>query len=190
MIGRSGPRATGDNRIMRTPLVILASLAALALAHAAGAQPTPPATPDAATHPQLAAMKAWLDDRSPEARQCALRGGLFLDADRHFRDTRSEERALDALMKQAAQLNPAERDRMRTIGTQVVSMAAALSMFDADTAAVAFAQMCMTRAQRPGFEPPPGVIRAQLERATQCQAQHAVQTLDRKECVARAFRLQ
>ena len=168
---------------------LLTLLAAALLATGALAQGPAPAAPDAKLHPQLAAMRSWLEGGSAEARQCALRGGLFLEADRFFRETKSEERVVDAMMQSAAKLNNAERDRIRGIATQVASMASALNMFDPDTAAVAFAQMCMSRAQRPGFEPPPQAIRAQLEGASQCQAKHAVQTLDRKECVANAFRL-
>ena len=166
-------------------------VATLALAGALHAQAPPlPATPDAKTHPHLAALKTWLEARSPEARQCALRGGLFLDADRHYRETKSEARAVEAILQSGAgKLTAAERERMQTIATQVVSLAAALSAFDTDTAGVAFAQMCMVRAQRPGIEPPPAMVRAQLEGALDCQRKHGAGSLDRKECVASMFRL-
>lgn len=171
----------------RTTLLV----ATLAFAGALHAQAPPPATPDAKTHPQLAALKTWLEARSPEARQCALRGGLFLDADRHYRETKSEARAVEAIVQSGgSKLNAAEKERMREIATQVVSLAAALTPFDTDTAGVAFAQMCMSRAQRPGAEPPPATVRAQLEGALDCQRKHVGGSLDRKECVAAMFRLQ
>jgi hypothetical protein len=172
---------------------MLPVIAAVLFAAAAHAQAPAPlvAPPDASVHPQLAALKSWLETRSPEAQQCALKGGLFLDADRHYRATKSEGRAVDALMQgSAGKLAGAERDRLQVVAVQVVSLAAALSTFDTDAASIAFVQMCMSRAQRPGFEPAPSAIRGQLEGASQCQAQHRAQSLDRKECVARAFRLQ
>jgi hypothetical protein len=174
--------------MIRTPPVI----AAVLLAAAVHAQPQPlVAAPDASVHPRLAALKSWLEARSPEAQQCALKGGLFLDADRHYRATKSESRAVDALMQSSAgRLAGNERDRLQVIAVQVVSLAAALSTFDTDTASIAFVQMCMSRAQRPGFEPPPAAIRGQLDGASQCQAQHRAQSLDRKECVAKAFGFQ
>jgi hypothetical protein len=175
---------------MRTIPRTAALAATLALAGALHAQAPLPATPDAKAHPQLAQLKTWLEARSPEARQCALRGGLFLEADRQYRETKSEARAVEAIVQSGgSRLNAAERERMHTIATQVVSLAAALTAFDTDTAGVAFAQMCMSRAQKPGVEPPPAMVRAQLEGALDCQRKHAAGSLDRKECVAAMFRL-
>jgi hypothetical protein len=149
-----------------------------------------PGTPDPSRYPQLAAMKTWLDARSPEAQQCVQKGGLFLDADRLYRETKSEPTSVETIMQRSGdKFDPVQRDRLRVIVTQTVSLASALNTFDADTAAVAYTQMCMSRAQKPGAEPPPAMIRQQLERAQDCQRAHAANSLDRKECVASAFRL-
>lgn len=164
---------------------------AFAFALAVGAQvPPQPLTAglDEARYPELAAMKQWIEAGSQPARQCALTGGLYLDADRVYRTTRSEPQTVSVVMRaNADKLNAAERDRLATIVSNVASMAAALNDLDADSAAIAFSRMCMSRAQRPGAEPPPALIRAQFEAALRCQREHAAGGLDRKDCVARAF---
>lgn len=165
------------------------SLACLAFAASAQTPPQPPAGAlDEARYPQLASMKQWLEAGSPPARQCALTGGLYLDADRVYRQTSSEPQTVSALMSaNSDKLNAAERDRLLTIVSNVASMAAALNDLDSDSAAIAFSRMCMSRAQRPGAEPPPAMIRAQFDAALRCQREHAAGGLDRKDCVAKAF---
>jgi hypothetical protein len=166
--------------------------AALALCVTAEAQVSPkplPPTPDAKAYPQLAAMKSWLEAGSPQARQCALTGGLYLDADRHYRANRSESETIEAVMRpNADKLTGDQRERLRGIVTNVATMAAALVDLAPDSAAIAFSQMCIGRAQRPGYAPAPGTIRAQFSLALQCEREHSAGSLERKECVAAAFR--
>lgn len=149
-----------------------------------------PTTPDAKAYPQLAAMREWLGAGSPQARQCALSGGLFLEANDLYRQTRSEERTADTLTrKHAASLGDHERERLAAIVTHVTSLAAAFADLDAESAAIAFSRMCMDRAQKPGVVPAPDTLRAQFAAAHQCQRSHGAGSLDRKECVANAFRI-
>ncbi|HVE48650.1 MAG TPA: hypothetical protein VNG69_03405 [Casimicrobiaceae bacterium] len=166
-------------------------LVSACLACAANAQvPAQPLTGgfDESRYPQLASMKQWLEAGSQSARQCALTGGLYLDADRVYRQTRSEPQTVSAVMSaNADKLNAAERERLATIVSNVAAMAAALNDLDADSAAIAFSRMCMSRAQRPGAEPPPATIRAQFDAALRCEREYAAGGLDRKDCVARAF---
>lgn len=160
----------------------------IASAGATGAQP-PPAV-DTKTHPQLAAMRAWLESGAPGARHCAMSGGLFLEAVDLHRGTQSEPATVDAMMRaHGDKLSAPEQERLRGVVVNVVSLATALSSFDRDSAAVAYTQMCVARAQRPDRQPGPDAIRAQLESAQRCEQRHAAGSLDRKECVAAAFRL-
>ena len=185
IIGRSPPTTP-----MNASTACLA-LALLALTAHAQVPPRPlAASPDDKAFPELASMKRFLETGSPQARHCALTGGLYLDADRSYRETRSEAKTVEAVMRpNAEKLNAAERDRLRSIVVNVTSLAVALNELDADSAAVAFSQMCIGRARRPGVEPAPDTIRFQFERSYDCQRRFAANTLERKECVAQAFRM-
>lgn len=148
-----------------------------------------PPSPDAKAYPELAAMKQWLEAGSPQAQQCALSGGLFLDANALYRKSRSEERTVEAMMRaNAPKLARADQERLAAIVANVTSLAAALVDLDAESAAIAFARMCVGRAQKPGIVPAPDTIRAQFDQALRCQRQFGEGSLDRKECVASAFR--
>jgi len=175
---------------MRAALLVFAVGLVTLVAHAQ-VPPRPLASsPDEKTYPELAAMKRWLEAGSPPARHCALTGGLYLDADRSYRQTRSEAQTIDEVMRpNADKLNTAERDRLRSIVVNVTSLAVALSDLEPDSAAIAFSQMCIGRARRPGVEPAPDTIRAQFDRSFDCQRRYGANSLDRKECVAQAFRM-
>jgi len=177
---------------MRTrPVITLLAMATFALAAHAQVPPKPLASsPDESAYPELFAMKRWLEAGSPQARHCALTGGLFLDADRSFRATRSESGTVETMMRaNGGKLDAAERERLRTILVNVTSMAVALGDLESESAAVAFSQMCIGRARRPGVEPAPGTIRRQFDLAFDCQRRFGAGSLDRKECVAQAFRM-
>ena len=150
-----------------------------------------PATPDASRYPQLAAMKNWLEGREPQSRHCALSGGLFAEASEIFRLNRSEPRTLDAMMKRHAEnLIPADRERLRNTLTHVTGMAAGLADLSPETAPIAYSQLCIGRAQQPKAELSSGAIQSKFDAALRCERTHAAGSLERKECVAVAFKLQ
>ena len=163
--------------------LLLVVFAGAALAQA------PPA-PDMKRYPELAAMKRWLETGSEHARHCARSGGLFLEASQAYREQRSEPAAVDALMKRHGEtLDPVDRERLRATVTQMAGMAAGLSDLSGDSAPIAYSQLCIGRAQRPGVKVDSTTIKASFEAALRCEQAHAAGSLDRKECVAAAFRV-
>ena len=132
-------------RIVR--VVVLAS----ALTSPAAAQL--PAALDASRYPQLAAMQSWFQSGAAQTRHCALSGGLFTEASDIYRLNRSEPRTLEAMMKRHAEtLNPSDREQLRDTLTHVTGMAAGLADLSAETAPIAYSQLCIGRAQRPKAE--------------------------------------
>jgi hypothetical protein len=141
-------------------------------------------------YPQLAAMKGWLESGAPQSRHCALSGGLFTEAQEIYRTSRSEPRTLDAMMKQHAEnLNAADRDKLRNTLVHVTGMAAGLADLSVDTAPIAYLQLCIGRAKNPKAELSTPSIQVQFEAALRCERAHAAGSLERKECVAAAFKL-
>jgi hypothetical protein len=169
-------------------LSCISVLAALVVSGGSNAQLPP--TPDAKRYPQLAAMKIWLETGSEGARHCARSGGLFVEASQRFRETRSEPGTVDEMMtRHAGTLNPPDRDRLRTTLTQVAGMASGLVDLHQDSASLAYLQMCIGRMQKPKVELTAPVIEAKFDAALRCERAHPVGSLDRKECVAAAFKL-
>jgi hypothetical protein len=149
-----------------------------------------PPAPDATRYPQLASMKRWLESGAEPARQCALSAGLFTDATQMYRQTRSEAKTVDAMMKGHAQkLDAAARERLRTTLTYVTGMAAGLAGLGVDSAPIAYSQLCIGRAQKPNAAVSPEALQVKFEAALRCERAHAVGSLERKECVAAAFKL-
>lgn len=166
---------------------LLVLLAAPAIAFAT----TLPATPDAGRYPTLVAMKAWLESGGPEPRHCALSAGLFAEASEVYRRNRSEPQTLDALMKRhAGSLPTADRERLRSTLMHVTSLAAALATLDADNAPIAYSQLCIGRAQQPKATLSNDRIKVQFDAAVRCGATGTPGSLERKECVAAAFKVQ
>lgn len=176
---------------LRVARFATALLIAAVLPTAAAAQPKAPAAAprvDAKLHPELAALQAWLEGGSDAARQCALSGGLFQDANGLYRQTRSEPDTVAAMMRaHGASLAPADRTRLQSIVETVTAMAAGLSELDHDSAALAYARMCMSRAQAPGTAPSGAAVGRQYESALACGRKARAGSLERKECVAAAF---
>ena len=170
-------------------VAVLALAAALPDPAAAQARASAPAPRvDAKAHPELAALQAWLEGGSDAARQCALSGGLFQDANGLYRQTRSEPDTVAAMMRAHGEaLAPADRARLQSIVETVAAMAAGLAELDRDSAAIAYARMCMGRAQDPGKAPTSAALGRQYERALACGRKGQVGSLERKECVAAAF---
>ena len=167
-------------------LVLAAALAdpVAAQARAAAAPPRVNAT----THPELAALQMWLEGGTDAARQCALSGGLFQDANGLYRQTRSEPATVAAMMKAHGDaLAPGDRARLQSIVETVTAMAAGLAALDVDGAAIAYARMCMGRAQDPGKAPTSAALGRQYELAIACGRKAKPGSLERKECVAAAF---
>ncbi len=170
---------SGRRRALVAPLIIGA---AAALAQA------PPAL-DASRYPQLAATKTWLEQGSAQAKHCALSGGLFLEANQLYRVNRSEPKTVDAMMRaHTEKFSSAERKRLRTIIVHVTGMAAGFADLHADSAPVAFSQLCMGRAQK-GGELTTERLSAQFAVAQKCERDYSEGSLDRKECIAVAFRV-
>lgn len=164
--------------------------AALALAVVSPALAQLPATPDASRYPQLAAMKGWLESGAAQSRHCALSGGLFAEASATFRLNRSEAGTLEAMMKRHAEnLAPADREKLRNTLTHVAGMAAGLADLASDSAPIAYSQLCIGRAKNPRAELAPNAIQARFEAALRCERGHPSGSLERKECVAAAFKL-
>ncbi len=169
----------------------LTRIASLALVLGAGpsAAQLPP-TPDVQRYPQLAAMKTWLESGTEAARHCARSGGLFAEASQRFRETRSESGTVDELLtRHGSTLSPVDRKRLRTTLGQVAGMAAGLADLQPDSASIAYAQLCIARAQRPKAVLSTETIKGKFEAALRCERAHAAGSLERKECVAVAFRL-
>ena len=149
-----------------------------------------PPAPDASRYPHLAAMKAWLESGAEGSRHCALSGGLFAEASTVYRESRSESRALDTMMKRHADaLNPADRERLRNTLVHVTGMAAGFADLAPDSAPIAYAQLCIGRAREPRAALTNERIRTLFEAAMRCDTAHREGTLERKECVAAAFRI-
>ena len=149
-----------------------------------------PPTPDVKRYPQLAAMKTWLENGTEPARHCARSGGLFVEASQRFLETRSESGTVDELMtRHAGTLSPPDRERLRTTLTQVAGMAAGLAELHPDSASIAYAQLCIGRAQRPKAVLSTETIQAKFAAALLCERTQPVGSLERKECVAAAFKL-
>ena len=166
------------------PTLLLSILAA-----SAAAAELPP-TPDESRYPQLVAMKRWLENGSPASRHCAMSGGLFAEASALYRSNRSEPQTLETMMKRhGADLSATDRERLRPTMTHVAGMAAGFADLAADSATIAYAQLCIGRARQPGAVLSNERIRAQFEAAMRCDRAHGEGTLERKECVAKAFRL-
>ena len=183
----------GEERLMQLASTLLAC-AAVALA--AGLTPaaaqtrgsSPPPRIDAKAHPALAALQAWLEGGTDAARQCALSGGLFQDANGLYRQTRSEPETVAAMMRAHGDaLVAADRARLQAIVETVTAMAAGLGDLDRDSAAIAYARMCMSRAQDPGKAPTTAALGRQYEGAIACSRKGQAGSLARKECVAAAF---
>ena len=86
-------------------------------------------------------------------------------------------------------LGAADRERLRTTLTQIAGMAAGLADLSLDSAAIAYAQLCIGRAQNPKASLENAAILANFQAAQRCEQAHAEGSLDRKECVAVAFRV-
>ncbi|HVF64456.1 MAG TPA: hypothetical protein VNE58_10715 [Casimicrobiaceae bacterium] len=169
--------------MLRLSVVLLAAIALLAEAAL-------PPTPDSSTHPELAAIKRWLENGSTQARQCAISGGLFVEASEVYRLQRSEPKTLDAMMRRHAKdLSEADRVRLRDMLVHVSGMAAGLADLTPDAAQIAYAQLCVGRAQQPKAVLSTDTIQANYEAALRCERAHAAGSLDRRECVARAFKV-
>lgn len=163
----------------------------LLLAFAAGAAAQLPPTPDETRYPELAAMKRWLEAGSEPARYCARSGGLFYEASEAYRNRRSEAEAVGMLMKRHGEkLGAADRERLRATLAQIAGMAAGLADLSLDSASIAYAQLCIGRAQKPAASLDNATILASFQAALRCEATQAEGSLDRKECVAKAFRVQ
>lgn len=150
--------------------------------------PTPPPRVDAKAHPELASLQAWLEGGTDAARQCALSGGLFQEANGLYRQTRSEPETVAAMMRvHGDALAAADRKRLQVVVETVAAMAAGLVALDRDSAAIAYARMCMSRAQDPGKAPTGAALGRQYEGALACSRKGQAGSLERKECVAVAF---
>lgn len=150
-----------------------------------------PAAPalDAQRYPQLAAMKTWLEGGSPQARHCAVSGGLFAEASEFYRATRSEPQTVEEMTRRhAGQLDAADRKQLRETLVHVTGMAAGFAELDPATAPIAYSQLCIGRAQNPKAELSTAAIKLRFDAALKCQQAHA-DGLDRRECVAAAFRI-
>ena len=149
-----------------------------------------PPAPDAKRYPELAAMKRWLETGSEQARHCARSGGLFLEASQAYREQRSEPAAVDALMKRHGEtLTPPDRERLRATVAQMAGMAAGLSDLSGDSAPIAYSQLCIGSAQKPGVSLTNATIQRNFDAALRCEREHPAESLDRKECVAVAFKV-
>lgn len=165
-------------------------VATACFANACLAQMTPAPAPDDKRYPQLAAMKTWLESGVPEARHCAVSAGLFAEASEFYRATRSEPRTLEELRRRHEGSLPA-RDRPQLVSslTHIAGAAAGFAALAEDTATIAYSQLCIGRARNPKAELGAAAIQARFDAALKCERSHASGTLDRKECVAAAFRL-
>jgi hypothetical protein len=81
-----------------------------------------------------------------------------------------------------------DRARLTPIVETVAAMAAGLAQLDRDSASIAYARMCMSRAQAPAKAPTAPALGRQYEAALACARNGAEGSLERKECVAAAFR--
>jgi hypothetical protein len=170
---------------MRAPHVVL-----LAFVLTSSSLAQLPPTPDAQRYPQLNAMKTWLESNAAQSRHCALSGGLFAEASDIYRQNRSEAGTLDAMIKRHAEkLGASDREKLRNTLTHVTGMAAGLAGLSAESAPIAYSQLCIGRAQQPKTELSPGAIQTRFDAALRCEGAHAAGSLDRKECVAAAFKL-
>ncbi len=135
-------------------------------------------------------MQSWFQSGAAQTRHCALSGGLFTEASDIYRLNRSEALTLEAMMKRHAEtLNPSDREKLRGTLTHVTGMAAGLADLSADTAPIAYSQLCIGRAQKPKAELSPSAIQPRFDAALRCERAHAAGSLERKECVAAAFKL-
>lgn len=149
----------------------------------------PPPVPDAKRYPELAAMRAWLDTASPQAQHCLWSAGLFHEADALYRANKSEPKTIEAMMrKHGEKVKADQRERLRQIVTGVTAMASGLATLDADSAPVAYSQLCIGRAQK-GGELSTAALKARFDASQKCELAHRAGSLARKECVAAAFRM-
>jgi hypothetical protein len=170
------------------PRLLLLVLVSLYGASAVAAELPP--MPDEARYPQLVAMKKWLESGAEGSRHCALSGGLFAEASSLYRLNRSEPQTLESMMKRhASSLGAADRERLRTTMAHVAGMAAGFADLGEDSAQIAYAQLCIGRARQPSAVLSNERIRGQFEAALRCERANKEGTLERKECVAGAFRL-
>jgi hypothetical protein len=68
-------------------------------------------------------------------------------------------------------------------------MASGLADLHQDSASLAYLQMCIGRMQKPKAELTAPIIQAKFDAALSCERTHPVGSLERKECVAAAFKL-
>ena len=172
------------NRIRAAVALVLAGI----LAEGVDAQLPP--TPDDKRYPQLAAMKSWLESGLQEAKHCAVSAGLFAEASEFYRATRSEPQTLDEMRRRHEQSLPAkDRPQLQSTLGHVVGMAAGFAPLGADTAPIAYLQLCIGRAKNPKAELGNAGVQTRFNAALKCEQSHAAGSLERKECVAAAFRL-
>jgi hypothetical protein len=93
------------------------------------------------------------------------------------------------MQRHGDKLDATSRERLRETATQMAAMAAGLADLAADDAPIAYTQLCIGRAQRPNAKLDNAAIKTSFEAAMRCERSHAPGTLDRKECVATAFRV-
>ena len=166
---------------------LAATLAVISLGNA-GAQLPP--MPDENRHRELVVMKKWLESGMPQARHCAVSAGLFAEASEFYRATRSEPATIEELRRRhESTLSGRDRAQLPTTLGHVVGMAAGFATLGEDVAPIAYLQLCIGRARNPKAELAPAAIQARFNAAAKCEAAHAAGSLDRKECVAVAFRL-
>lgn len=170
--------------------LVRTAVATLALVLLGDAAAQLPPTPDVKRYPELAAMKGWLEGGLPQARHCAVSAGLFSEASEFYRVTRSEPQTIEELRRRHEPTVPV-RDRAQLQSTlgHVVGRAVGFATLAEDTATIAYSQLCIGRAKNPKAELAPAAIQARFNAAAKCEAAHAAGSLDRKECVAVAFRL-
>ena len=178
---------SGAERLVAAAALVVAAALSDPVAAQARA-PTPPPRVDAKAHPELASLQGWLEGGTDAARQCALSGGLFQEANGLYRQTRSEPETVAAMMRvHGDALAAADRKRLQVVVETVAAMAAGLVELDRDSAAIAYARMCMSRAQDPGKAPTSTALGKQYEGALACSFKGQAGSLERKECVAVAF---
>ena len=163
---------------------------AVLLASATGRAQTPSPAVDVQRYPQLAAMKTWLENGTTQARHCAVSAGLFAEASDFYRATRSEPQTLEEMTRRhAGQLSARDQQQLKETLTHVVGMAAGFAQLDAETAPIAYSQLCIGRAKNPKAELSAAAIKTRFDAALRCPRADAPGSLERKECVAAAFRL-
>jgi len=142
---------------------------------------------DVRNYPNLAAMKKFLDNGTPAARQCALMGGLFVEANELIRKNNSEGETAQSLMRtHQGNADAAQRARLAELASAVSSTANIFQPLDSDSAIVAFTQLCVNKGGNAKTEI--GNLEPVFEKAVKCEGAHPADSLARKDCVAGAFR--